>query len=255
MTTVSYPGVYVQEVSSGVRPIQAAGTSTAAFVGVAERGPIGEATRVFNFTEFQTTYGGFLQSHYLAHAVFQFFNNGGTQCYIVRVARDPETADVTVQDRATTPQDALTFSAVSPGAWGNTLEVTVATAGAADPENTFDLTVLRSAPGQDEPELLETFAGLSMDPASPSHVASVVNSLSTYLRVAPNPANSNQAAGFLEGTPVTGPGDLLGAKQRKLRISLHGDGLQEVDLTTALAGADLSDLDVIRGRWRPPSRT
>ena len=50
MAVLTYPGVYVEEISSGVRPIEAAGTSTAAFFGVAERGPIGEVKKIFNFT-------------------------------------------------------------------------------------------------------------------------------------------------------------------------------------------------------------
>ena len=86
MAQVTYPGVYVEEVPSGVRPIAAASTSIAAFIGVAERGPVGEAVKMFNFTEYQNRYGGFIPNSFLSHAVYQFFNNGGTQCYIVRVA-------------------------------------------------------------------------------------------------------------------------------------------------------------------------
>lgn len=247
--TLSYPGVYMQEVSSGVRPIQAAGTSTAAFLGVAERGPVGEVMRIFNFTEFQTTYGGFLQHHYLAHAVFQFFNNGGSQCYVGRVARDPKIADVTIEDRGSSAEDALTLSAVSPGAWGNTLQVSVNSGSALDPDNTFNLEVYESVPDQDQ-RLLEKFDGLSMNPASPSYVATVVNGMSRYIRVAPNLANSNQIEAYIEGTPVTGPEDqpLLGANQRKLRISMHGDGFQEIDLTAALSGEDVSVLENIRAK-------
>ncbi|MGH3943875.1 MAG: phage tail sheath subtilisin-like domain-containing protein, partial [Pseudonocardiaceae bacterium] len=241
--TLSYPGVYMQEVSSGVRPIQAAGTSTAAFLGVAERGPIGEVMRIFNFTEFQTTYGGFLRNHYLAHAVFQFFNNGGSQCYVGRVARDPKIADITIEDRGSPAADALTLSAVSPGAWGNTLQVSINSGSARDPDNTFNLEVYESVPDQDQ-RLLEKFDGLSMNPASPSYVATVVNGMSRYIRVAPNLANSNQIAAYIEGTPVIRPGDL----QRKLRISMHGDGFQEIDLTAALSGEDVSVLENIRAK-------
>jgi uncharacterized protein len=252
--TVSYPGVYIQEVAGGARPIQAAGTSTAAFVGVAERGPIGEVRRVFNFTQFQSIYGGFLQNHYLAHGVFQFFNNGGAQCYVVRVACDPtatgvtkpETADITVQDRASTPQDALKLSASSKGAWGNSLEVAVRTA-ETDPENAFDLDVLRSDGGPGRPRLLETFSGLSMNPSSPSYVESVVNGRSTYIRVERNAANTNRIGGSIEGSRVSGTGNLLTPSQRKLQISLHGDGFQEIDLTEELAEVDLSKLEAIGG--------
>jgi Bacteriophage tail sheath protein len=257
-TITTYPGVYMQEVSSGIRPIQAASTSTSAFLGVAERGPIGEVSRILNFTEFETIYGGFLADSYLSHAVFQFFNNGGSRCYVARVARDAETADITLRDRAATPQDALTVAAVSPGVWGNTLQVTVDSTGAPDPENTFNLAVYRFSPGDDAPTLLESFAGLSMNPASPSYVATVVNSRSAEIRITPNLANSNQINGFIQGTPTTGA---LGANQRRLRVSINGDGFQEVDLSgqavetlaeirTALEAA-IQDLTPLRASTPP----
>ena len=246
MTTVSYPGVYMEEVPSGVRPIQAASTSTAAFIGVAERGEIGTARKVFSFTEFTVLYGGFLTEDYLAHGVFQFFNNGGSQAYIIRVARDEETAEVTLEDRATAPQDTLVVRASSAGAWGNNLQLRVVSTSALDPENTFDLEVYRFAPGDDEPVLLERFEALSMDPAAPRSVATVVNSGSASIRVEQVAGNTNQIAGFTEGTPIPGPGDLLGANQRRLRLSLHGDGFQDIDLTARLTGQDLSVLENIR---------
>ena len=87
MPNLTYPGVYVQEVASGVRPIEAASTSTPAFVGLAEMGPDDEARRVTSWTEYQRYYGSFIKDGYLAESVFQFFNNGGRQCYVVRVTR------------------------------------------------------------------------------------------------------------------------------------------------------------------------
>jgi hypothetical protein len=120
MATLSYPGVYMEEVSSGVRPIGAVGTSTAAFVGRAERGPTAEAKRITNWTEFQKYYGAFIKESYLAQSVFQFFNNGGSKCYILRVTKSGATAATcTVQNRAVPPVDAITFSAKNEGAWGN----------------------------------------------------------------------------------------------------------------------------------------
>ena len=117
--TTSYPGVYMREVSSGVRPIQAASTSVAAFVGAAERGPIGQPVRILNFTQFQTTFGDFLDHAYLAHAVFQFFNNGGSQCYVVRVAAGAVAAAATLVHEGDRPRhDALTLTASSEGELG-----------------------------------------------------------------------------------------------------------------------------------------
>lgn len=72
MANLTYPGVYVEEVSSGIRPIQSAGTSTAAFIGIAEKGPLNEAVKIFNFTEYQNLYGSFLNSSFLSHSVYQF---------------------------------------------------------------------------------------------------------------------------------------------------------------------------------------
>lgn len=247
MAVLTYPGVYVEEISSGVKPIEAAGTSTAAFFGVAERGPIGELKKIFNFTEFQTIYGGFLNGYFLAHAVFQFFNNGGTQCYVGRVASGADTASVTLLDRGGSAQNSMTIAARSAGAWGNRLMAIVDSTRADDPANDFNLTVFQDNPKADEaPLLVEAYENLSMNPASPEYAPTVINSSSKHIRIAVNTGNSNQIAGYSQSAPLTLGGDLLGANQRKFRININNDGYRTVDLTAALAGADVSDLDDIR---------
>ena len=80
-----HPGVYVQEVSSGVRPIEGVSTSTTAFVGKTQKGSLDRADLVTNFTEFQATYGDFLSDSFVAHAALQYFNNGGKRLYVARV--------------------------------------------------------------------------------------------------------------------------------------------------------------------------
>lgn len=84
-TTYLTPGVYVEEVDKGSKPIEGVGTALAAFVGFAERGPISEPTFITNWTQFVNTFGSFIPGGYLAHAVYGFFNNGGTMCYITRL--------------------------------------------------------------------------------------------------------------------------------------------------------------------------
>ena len=247
MAVLTAPGVYVEEVSSGVRPITAASTSTAAFFGVAQRGPVGEVRRIFNFTEFQSIYGDFLtDGHFLAHSVLNFFRNGGAQCYIGRVAVDPDTASITVQDRADTPAASLTFAATSPGDWGNTLRVIVDSTTAADPNNEFNVTVYQDnpRPGEDPIEL-ETFVNLGMDPNAANFVTIAINS--PYIAVSVNPDNDNQINGFSESADIDVDGaDLLGPEQRVFRININGDGFRTVDLTTALEGGDLTVLETIR---------
>ena len=93
-TVYQHPGVYVNEVSSGVKPIEGVGTSTAAFIGFAPAGPANKPTRVTSWLEFARTFGGnaehgpYLQHAYLAHAVNGFFANGGGACYVVRLGTD-----------------------------------------------------------------------------------------------------------------------------------------------------------------------
>ena len=246
MPTLTAPGVYVEEIPSGVRPIEVAGTSTAAFFGEAERGPIGGVTKVFGFTEFETLYGTFLDGgRYLAHAVYAYFNNGGGACYVGRVAPGAQTAAVTVLDRNGAPQDSLTFAASSPGAWGNDVMVIVDSTTASDAGNLFYLAVYRDSPEIGEPPvLLESYADLSMDPDEPGYVETVVNSLSVYVRVAVNTASTSQLNGYSESAEIIVDGaDLLGANQRQFRININGDGFRTVDLTDEIDAntPDLSD--------------
>jgi phage tail sheath protein FI len=90
MPTYLSPGVYVEEVASGARPIEGVGTSVAAFVGFAPEGPLNEPVLVTNWSQYVASFGGFTDGYYLAHSVYGFFNNGGTTCYVVRVGGAPE---------------------------------------------------------------------------------------------------------------------------------------------------------------------
>src|ERR1043166_84825 len=135
-----HPGVFIQEVSSGVRPIEGVSTSTTAFLGKAEKGPLNSPFMVTSFIEFQTSYGSFLKDGYLAHAALAYFNNGGTRLYVARVANGASTADVTVADRKATPARTIVFAAISPGKWGNSLNVTVSDS-SVEPTDQFKVTV------------------------------------------------------------------------------------------------------------------
>jgi len=88
MPTYLSPGVYVQEVSSGSKPIEGVGTAVAAFVGLAEKGPANTPTLVTNWTQFSQVFGDFVEGSFLAHAVYGYFLNGGGSAYVVRVGSD-----------------------------------------------------------------------------------------------------------------------------------------------------------------------
>ena len=244
MVTPTYPGVYIEEVSSGVRPITAASTSTAAFIGEAEKGSLSQAVKIYNFTQFQNLYGGFLSDAYLAHSVYQFFNNGGSQCYIVRVAgANVRTAAIGIADRAGAPQLSMSVSAVSPGYWGNQIEVVVNN-GTMNPGNEFNLAVYWN--GETTPR--EVFENLSMVPAAANYVEKVTSG-SHYISVSVNEANTNAVAGTSVGAAA--PTVPLTAERRRFRINVNSDGYQEVNLGDAIGGgagqvANLDTADNVR---------
>jgi phage tail sheath protein FI len=90
------PGVYVKEVSAQAKPIEGVGTSIAAFVGLAPGGPVNSPQRIANWAqfvrafsdEFEKDKGPFMSGAYLAHAVYGFFQNGGTLCWVVRIGAE-----------------------------------------------------------------------------------------------------------------------------------------------------------------------
>jgi hypothetical protein len=85
MPTYLSPGVYVEEVEAGSRPIEGVGTAVAAFVGLAQKGPVNEPTLVTNWTQFSEKFGDFVPGSYLAHAVYGYYLNGGGPAYVVRI--------------------------------------------------------------------------------------------------------------------------------------------------------------------------
>jgi uncharacterized protein len=82
------PGVYVEEVPAGARPLEGAGTAIAAFIGLAEDGPFNTPTLVSNWTQFTGAFGGFVEGSYLAQSVYGYFMNGGGNCYVVRIGQN-----------------------------------------------------------------------------------------------------------------------------------------------------------------------
>jgi len=115
--TPTFPGVYIEEVPSGVRTITGVATSITAFIGRALRGPVDDPITINSFGDFERTFGGLWVDSALGYAVRDFYLNGGTRAIIVRLYRDPAAGNT----HATLDANGLTMTAVSPGAWGNKL--------------------------------------------------------------------------------------------------------------------------------------
>src|SRR4051812_23925431 len=106
--TLTYPGVYIEEISSGVHTISGVATSTAAFVGWAPKGSTTSATRILSWSDFERKFGGIDSRSILGYSVYHFFSNGGQDAYIVRLAKsDAAAGALTV--------GSLEFTAKSPG--------------------------------------------------------------------------------------------------------------------------------------------
>jgi phage tail sheath protein FI len=154
MPTYLAPGVFVEEVDSGSRPIEGVGTAVAAFVGLAAQGPLNEPTLVSNWRQFISVFGDFTGDSYLAHAVYGYFLNGGGNCYVVRVGRSDDAEPLQAQLLAKPDEqtDAIARFEIKAGASASLtepLEVEIADATPAEgeegpnPEN-FDLIVRRA---------------------------------------------------------------------------------------------------------------
>jgi phage tail sheath protein FI len=239
MANPTYPGVYVEEVASGVRPIAAAGTSTAAFVGLAEMGPDDQALKITSWTEYQRNYGSFIKDAYLSQAVYQYFSNGGRECYIVRIVRagDHPAATASVQVENSLGDPAIEFSARSKGAWGNSLVLSIDDA-TGDPVHEFKLSVRRLPQRLDSPPL-ETLDDLSMDADAPNFVTNVLRARSSLIDAKVIDTSSLSRGRHRGGNKPALP---LGDK-RSFMTDIDGDGAQQVDLPASVAAStDLGEV-------------
>jgi len=162
-STLSYPGVYVEEISSGVRTITGVATSITAFVGRARRGPVDEAVTINSFGDFERIFGGLWLDNALGFAVRDFYLNGGAQAIIVRLYHAVPDADGDEPAaKAPLAVGGLKLEAASAGSWGVSLRATVeeveegasselvAEAMGVDVEDLFNLKVTDTSTGVGE---------------------------------------------------------------------------------------------------------
>ena len=269
MVTVSYPGVYIQEVPSGVRTITGVSTSIGAFLGRATKGPIDRAVRLFSIADLERSFGEPHPASDLAESVKLFFNNGGTDCYVIRIARNADPAAVTMRNLE--GHDVLVATAKASGSWGNTvrLEVDFRT---ANPDETFNLRVILEEGGLAVQS--ESFTGLSMDPVAARFAPAFVTNSSALVRLElhantaaagaddlANPANSFN--GFSQSRRPLGAvasartildglvNPAAGTPRSRFEISVDGTPFVPVDLapwtSAEIAAASLAD---IRSRFQ-----
>ena len=227
-SALTYPGVYIEEISSGVRTIVGVGTSVAAFLGFFKRGSMSSAVQVFNFSEFTREFGGLDRESEASYAIQQFFLNGGTEAWIVRAAAagTAVASAIALKESATAANAILKITARSEGSWGDNIRVAVDYDTTA-PTQTFNLTVseMVSSGGQQVPGTTEIFRNLIIDPTKPNDAKKVVNGGSKLVELdyqnSPTPTQRPAQTGTV--SKVITPGDITGlAVGDTLAVALNG---------------------------------
>ena len=210
---LTYPGVYIEEIPSGVRTITPVSTSVTAFVGFTSRGPTNRARQIFNMGDFEREFAGLSPDGDLGHAVQQYFQNGGAEAWIVRVAAGAAAAGITLRSGpAGGAQNVLDVLAASEGTWGNRLRIDV-DYDTANPASLFNLTVTEFAEvnGVLTPVRSEVHRNLSMNELAPNAAPATVNAASELVRMERDPAatgllgstRGTSRSGYLTGTDFT----------------------------------------------------
>ncbi|MDP8993243.1 MAG: phage tail sheath family protein [Actinomycetota bacterium] len=204
MPTYTYPGVYVEEIPSGVRTIAGVSTSDTAFIDCFKRGPMNQAVRVTGMEDFTRKFGGLHRPSEASYALRQYYLNGGQVAWVVRVASGmPVAAALTLAPVGSPAAGSLTLEAASPGVWGLALEAGV-DHNARDATNEFNLVVreVTVEAGTRRVVNTEVHRNLSMNLNSPRFVRDAVNEASelvvvTNVGAGPRPATT--------GADVTSP--------------------------------------------------
>ena len=235
------PGVYVAEVASGVRTIVGVSTSIACFIGRTLFGPIDQPLRVQSYTDFVRAFGDDSSMSDLGRYVRLFFLNGGTDCYVVRIADGATSSEITL--RGENLQPVLRLIAKNAGVLGDTIRAQVSY-NTAFPEATFNVVLFRSvidARGQRTQADREVWNNLSMDPLASNAAATVLTQKSKLVSAvdvsAVAPVNGSSISGypieFLSTAPdetalrakvatLLGAGSTATPKARSFRIAVDG---------------------------------
>jgi phage tail sheath protein FI len=252
---LTYPGVYIEEVPSGVRTITGVATSIGLFIGWAARGPVNEGKRIFSFADFEREYGVLDRRSFLGYAVRQFFDNGGSDAYVIRIAKtsvpEGDTTSVAAAT-ATAKLGDMDLKASSPGDWAHQYTVRLKTRPSPD-QKRFRLEVLLGDPTNNV--VVEVFENLSKDEGDPRFVTAIVNARSHIFTVAvpsppADPADGNATLGKSPGSPGN-PGDVLDPNDEPAKTIVPalfdtGGGADKIDIFNLVCVPGLTDGETIK---------
>jgi uncharacterized protein len=228
----TYPGVYLQEESSGVKTITGVSTSVCAFVGTAKRGPINKAVNILNYSDFERRFGGLSADSEMSYAVRQFFANGGTNAWVVRLAKSSNPSSKTFTNGTV---NVLTISALDEGASGNNIEVRV-DYNTSNPASSFNLTLNYNSPDNPQDSDSESYLDLSMNSHDPRYVENIINGISKLVKVERVTAafTGMTDKGTSTSGSLTGVSPLTDGTHNRIRIVMNGSDPIEILLTKTI---------------------
>lgn len=222
----TYPGVYVEELPSGVHTITGVSTAVTAFLGYFAQGPMNQATQLFSVADLERNFGSLIVNSEAGYGISQFFANGGAEAWVVRVADSanlPQAAVIEIKD--TTGNTVLVATAASPGNWGNSVRLavdyntTTSPTTTTSPPPSFNLTVTQ-VDSSNPPIVLATEVywnlTLTLGATDPNYAVAVVNNSSALVQLS-----------LPQGTPPT----TLPAPTGTVSTDIH-----TLDLSTLLKG-------------------
>jgi len=252
---LTYPGVYIEEVPSGVRTITGVATSITAFVGRARQGPVDTPVRVQSFTEYVRIFGGLWSASPMSQAVGHFFQHGGSDAIIVRIFNGNVTASTATITLATATGN-LVLEASSPGTWGASLRATVNHLTRAPLDTTLFNLIIEQLDADGQVVSSEQFRNVSATGTDPRFVNNVLAEQSSFVRVrtsAPDGESPNDATQTAVGN-TTDDGNVILDSQIATtpppgtRIGVYA--LDSVDLFNLLCIPPLSPTtDVAAATW------
>lgn len=202
------PGVYVEEFDSGAQPLEGASTSTAGFIGLAQRGEVeGVPQLVTSVADFHRLFGSYLsenafgQYRFLAYAVEHFFLNGGSRCFIMRVAPSDAKPAVNAGNKES---GLLRIQAKNPGTWGNQVRAVIVPASKAKTQ----IYEILGTPGEAKQYKVKSSAGFNVGDI----VAFENGGSKQYNKVTASQDNVIELASPLEGEGDVVDKNLLPAK-------------------------------------------
>ena len=172
--TPTYPGVYVEEIPSGVRTVVGVATSVAAFIDSFRKGPLNIPVQLFSMGDFEREFGGLDSGSESSYAIQQFFLNGGQECWVVRVGSGEAAASAGIGDVVSAGEAVLTVDAIHPGQWGNNLSVRIDSIEPGAPSFDLAVTEMATSGGRRVVVQQELFRALTM-----TNAAAVVNDETT----------------------------------------------------------------------------